>query len=236
MAWMSKAEASVALAVSIRTLERKIARGEVETRSDGRNVTVNLEVENHGDTVSHLGRQLAELATAGAVTSAKDAQTLRDVLAVTAEYRDELRSGADRCRRSARMAWATSSVLLIAVCGIAGTAGWVLYESGIEHVGEVGGLHAGHARVVADHRHAMGVIEGRLDVAEDRILTETAAVGDLRDRLAGVTASRNEIMNALDDARRQIATTPRLPMWAQALVQSSAVARPNPPDEVATSP
>lgn len=114
MAWKTKSEAAAVLGISTRTLERRITTGELVARRDGRQILVDVQVEDPRDKAAETVGQMAKVGAVQTIQRAKDAELLSLSMANVAKMAEQAEGMARRARRGAVLAWSMTVVLAIA--------------------------------------------------------------------------------------------------------------------------
>jgi len=188
MAWLRQHEAAAALGVSPRTMARRIASGELDTRRNGRIVLV--DVPDDGDdavaNVAKVGSQLARVAASQAIERHHDAETMAAIRQSHADHMADVQAHLKQAR------WGGLAALVAAVALGAVTA-WLI----VQWTADVD-LHAGQLQAVNANLQAETT---RSSVLEDQL---DRTVGDLRQVGAELVEAngRAAIARAQRDAER----------------------------------
>jgi len=156
MPWVGINEAMSVLGCSERTIYRRISKGSLATHRD--NGLVLVDVPAH-DTVAEGVRQMARVATAGAVQRSKDSDMLSVVI-------DEMR----HARRVAVVASATGILATVACLGVTGYIAVQYHQETVCHGSQVAELRhtaeVAERRVIDADRRATEAIEDRDQVLD----------------------------------------------------------------------
>lgn len=123
MAWLSMTDAASALGCTERTIRRRVRAGQLDVRRDGHRSLVEIDTDRAMDTVTGIGRQMSEVATATAIQRRQDSDLLGIVVA-------ELQSA----RRTARVATVMSVMAVIVMGGIVAWLGTQFHTMEVGHI------------------------------------------------------------------------------------------------------
>lgn len=201
MSWMTQTEAAAALGCSVRTIRRRIRSNCINTRREGRNILVEVDTDKAVSSVTHVGRQLAEVGAAAAIQSKHDADTLaavtdnfRDTLSVLSACRETLETEARRARRTARSGWVVATVLMLALS----VGAWLYHRQSTDY------LTSNHELQMVMHRKVSN-LESRVSLAEAKYEVKVenlrAALAAEREHSAELAADRRSMADAQEALR-----------------------------------
>lgn len=207
MTWLPINEAVQVLAVSERTVYRRISAGELQTRKEGGRVLVDVGPEQQRQTVAGTVRHLAEVSTASVVQQAQQQEGLARQLSDMADWRDQLQGDLQTARVETK--WLRRWLAAICLAGVVslsgGGFGW-LRQTG-RHKVELETVRI----ELSDQRGQATVLsaqvrdrEQRLDQARTELVEtagELAAVNEQRDSAVG---DRDRLAAELSQARAAI--------------------------------
>lgn len=207
MSWMTQADAAATLGCSIRTIRRRIRSNSLSSRRDGRNVLVELNLED-STTEQPLARCLPDGAfTSPVVRSSDSADTLtalaaavQDNLSVLSECRQQLERNSGHLRRSGRMGWLLAFVAFLAL----GALCWFHYRKQLEQADNLHEVRQTFASREAGSEQALAVAQarhaGEADALWVTLAHERLRVEHIEERNAGIVQQVGTVTAERDQA------------------------------------
>jgi len=174
MSWMTQTEAAAALRISERTLNRRVAAGDYETKREGRNVMINVDLDDAVANVAYVSRQLAEVGAANAITSHDHAKTV----AVMAEQMAFI-------RKAASVTYATAAIVAVVAVVSGVWMGWTMQRTEKDHGQTIADMSAKHGEAVHTLKTDLAVMASEKKGVEARLSDSEATVGRLLVKAAG---------------------------------------------------
>ncbi len=207
MSWMTQADAAVALGCSIRTIRRRIRSNSLSSRREGRNVLVELSLED-ATTEQPLARCLPDGAFASPVVRpSENADTLtalaaavQDNLSVLSECRQQLERNSGHLRRSGRTGWLLAFVAFVAL----GALCWFHYRKQLEQADNLHEVRQTFASREAESEQALAGAQarhaGEADALWVSMAHERLRVEHLEERNVGIVQQVGKLTAERDQA------------------------------------
>jgi|GEM_PF-3015678 len=212
MPWYPQSEAADLLNISTRTLRRRIRAGAVQWRRDGRHILVEVPDQPEPDKVSEIGRQLAQVGAASAIQRSRDSDIMASVMAVVTDFRQTLAQQATTARRSARLAWGTSLVMLAAVAML----GWTYHRATLASLDQLEQLKSEASRHEQGLQTEAARAEGHANALQQQLSVEHNTVNQLRaevaqaaDKVSVVSGQREQLRQERNRLVAELATASR---------------------------
>ena len=191
MQWVPIIEAAAVLGVSDRTIRRRIKAGDLQSVTQSGRVMVQIDAESPAETLSAVGRQMSEVATANVVVRSQDQEQVSAVLSAMTDTVGGLRTDLRISR--------------LVIAGILGLLGWgafIHHESTVVY--EVARVEFGHERegleaTVEAQGRAVRAANERAEVLEGQIADNAATMGGLRQALTLLDSEREDLRRHVAD-------------------------------------
>ena len=202
MAWMTMSEAAAVRSCSERTIRRLAAKNELRWKRVGRHKMVDVPTSEALETVTGVGRQLAELGTAAAVQADKDDRTLAAIMDELTRSTGRAERAEARFMRAARMSLTVAATVLIVGVVAGSWAGWRFHTTKLAHVDEVHQLRAANSDKLAGLERTHAVVSAKL---EAKIEASDTAVETLEVQARAAMTRTNALTRELEASRTEAA-------------------------------
>ncbi len=192
MAWMGLAEAAVAMGTSVRTVYRRIDRGELEIQHEGRRTLVHVDVPTNGTSPGSnhslsYDRSLVSLLPAAPAQNGVTAASAMRAFEETAS----------RARRSARFAWCW----VAALAAVLGVGAWHAHQLDLDHQNDVARATGRAESAENDAR----VLTGDLDTSRQALAALQVRVDEKAGELSAALARLEAVGGERDAVKRELA-------------------------------